>query len=359
MFDGFGAGIAARASQLAEADAGAALSREASAAGLQQRLEHADHYEAHLRSVIATLAAERDAARASPPRRLTAALRRAGGALRHNRIAGAALPPTPHHLPEPDRLAAFLATGYWLPRAARPAVSVFLVAEGAAVALHACLFALAASELPDGLEVVIAAQESSQDTASLLDRLDGARILPGKAGLVAALREAQGDAVLLLDSRVRLLPGAIAALLDTLRATPGASALGGKIIGLAGAVIQAGEAWDAAGALHAHGAGLPRTAPEVRYRRTAPSCSAAMLLVRARLLRQLVGISPGFAGTSHAGADICRRLSGAGWQTVYEPLAEAMFGGPASPDAASAMPPWPRPRPATCRPRCRGHRSGC
>ena len=336
FFDGLGQGIAAQATAPAVVHDGAGLFRQTSEASLRQRLDHLEGVDRHLRSVIADRIVERDAAYASLSWRLTAPLRRAEAAIRRARTAAAAPSPEVHQVPAPDTFAAFLATGgrLALPGARRPAVSVLLAAEGGAAALHACLSALASCALPDGLEVVMSAQGCSGQTAQLLDRLDGALVVPGEAGLAGALRAARGEAVLLLDSRIRVSPGAVAALLGTLRASPGAGAVGGKIIGPAGAVVQAGEAWDAAGMLHSHGAGLPVTAPEVQYRRVAQSCSALMLLVRARLMRQLGGISPGFAGTAHAGADLCRRLLGAGWQTMYEPLAEASFAGAASPDAA-------------------------
>ena len=338
LFDGLG--IAA-SSQLdlddLRARSNEVAARDASETALRQQLDNLRANDRHLRDVIGQVAQERDALRASTSWRATAPLRRVASMAGRPGIA--AKPAPPEAPPARDGLAEFLAGSARLTllTATRPALTVLLVAEHPA-SLFACLDALATAGLGGEAEVVITADGS---TAGLLARVDGACIVtlePGHTAaeaFAAALRAADGEFTLLLDCRVRLRPGAIAAALATLRATPWGGAVCGKLFNPSGAIIAAGEAVDAAGLLHGRGQGLPITAPEVQYRCTVPSGSAMLLLVRTRLLRRLGGLGPGFAGTSHAGAELCHRLGEAGWPTLYEPAMEAMAeAGPDQPQAA-------------------------
>ena len=319
--------------------------QDASEAALRQRLRELQDNDGHLRALLEQAAKEHDAVRLSTSWRVTQPLRWASRIA--GRARGAAHPVLASEAPQSgwEPLAEFLAGSgrLVLPAASQPALTVLLIVEDQAVPLFACLMAVIAAGLGGEADVLIVANGSGGDTALLLDRVDRGRILaleslrPAAEASTAGMRAGAGEFTLLLDCRVRLRPGAVPAALATMRATPWAAVVCGKVFNLSGAIVQAGEVVDTNGRLHGRGAGLPILAPEVQYRCPVPSGTAMFLLVRTRLLRQSGGLSPAFAGTGHAGADLCLRLREAGWHAVYEPLAEVQVDAAAGPQAEAAL----------------------
>ncbi len=314
-----------------------------------QRLERTQA-EAHAARTDAVLArAERDALYASTSWRLTGPLRRVTQKIKGAPATAPANRPlaADEGAASRDALWDFLTSGHRLvmPAAAAPAVTVLLVLSDAAAHTLACLRAVAATVGRGQVEVIAVDNATSDETARVLDRATGLRVVrnPERGTVAAAVDQglalALGHAVLLLGPGVQPGPGAVAAALATLDAHPRAGAVGGLLLGTDGRVVGAGEIVDADGTVRAYGQGQPAEMPEFQFRRVVDACSARFLLVRAKALRELGGLNPVFADTGLAGADLCLRLQEAGWQTLFEPLASALdaVDAAAAPAQAGAL----------------------
>jgi Glycosyl transferase family 2 len=136
-----------------------------------------------------------------------------------------------------SELQAFLASRSRLrfESAGAPHVSVLLVAFNRAELTLRCLRALL-EEHSIPVELIVVDNNSSDDTSTLLDRLDGARIIRSKEnvgflrGCNAAAAVARGDYLLFLNNDAELLPGSLVAGVRTLERSPSIGAAGGRLI---------------------------------------------------------------------------------------------------------------------------------
>ena len=304
---------------------------------LHDELAAAARTEQELRQELARATAERQAIVRSTSWKLTGPLRGAIQALSGR--PGATPPPA---APATDPKTAFKADAaqrLWdflvsadrlrLPASAEPDVSILLVLYNQAALTLLCLQSIIQT-VPAGMtaEVIIVDNASSDETARLLDRLVGARILRNAENLHflhavnQAAAMARGRDLLLLNNDAQLQPGALQAAQRTLHAAADVGAVGGKIILLDGTLQEAGSIVWQDGTCLGYGRGEAPSAPAFQFRRDVDFCSGAFLLVRGELFRSLGGLDTLFAPAYYEEADFCMRLHEAGWRIVYEPQAE-------------------------------------
>jgi glycosyltransferase involved in cell wall biosynthesis len=106
-----------------------------------------------------------------------------------------------------------------LPSSAQPDVTIILILHNQAELTLWCLASIAetlhASTV--GVQTIIVDNASTDATSPLLDRIDGAEIIPSRVnlhflrGVNAAAQLATGRHILLLNNDVQLLPGAVEA----------------------------------------------------------------------------------------------------------------------------------------------------
>lgn len=222
----------------------------------------------------------------------------------------------------------FLASGdrLVLPRAEAPLVTILLVLWNQAELSYACLAALA-TETTIPVEILIADNASTDRTADLLARIDGANILRNSdnLGFLRAVNQAaaaaRGEHLLLLNNDAVMRPGALRAALETLTAAPDIGAVGGRIVLLNGRLQEAGSLIWRNGACLGYGRNLPPDAGEVMFRRDVDYCSGAFLLFRRDLFREMGGFDDRFAPAYYEETDFCVRLWQRGLRVVYEPQA--------------------------------------
>lgn len=213
-----------------------------------------------------------------------------------------------------------------LPDAVSPAVSILLVLFNQAAMTLACLRAIA-SKVDMPAEVVIVDNASSDWTASLLDRLDGARILRNTENqhFVKAVNQAaelaRGEALLLLNNDACLRKGTLDAAWSTLFAYPDAGAVGGPIVLTDGTLQEAGSIIWSDGTCLGYGRGQDPGAPEFQFAREVDYCSGAFLLVRRAAFDEVGGLDLAFAPAYYEETDLCMRLRTAGWRVLYDPRA--------------------------------------
>lgn len=158
---------------------------------------------------------------------------------------------------------------------------------------------------------------------------------PRNLGFAAAVNigAAVGEApwVLLLNNDAELRPGALGALLEALRADPGAAGAGPRILHAEGhlelSVGRTMSPWNEARFkalewLYADGRGpaAGHVRRRYRHRRRARSLTAACLLLRRRAWRQVGGMDEDFFLYAED-VDLCRRLTDRGWHLLYVPEA--------------------------------------
>lgn len=248
------------------------------------------------------------------------------------------------------RLDAFLATSAMLslPQATRPDVSIILVLHNQAELSFGCLGSIAET-LGGGtprVEVVILDNASSDRTAALLDRIEGATVIRSETnlhflkGVNRAARSAAGRALLLLNNDALLLPGAVAAALRTLESEPDIGAVGGRIILPDGTLQEAGSIIWRNGAASGYGRGQDPNAPDVMFQRDVDYCSGAFLMTLASAWKELGGFDEVFAPAYYEETDYCVRLWESGRRVVFDPDVAVLhyeFGSAAATGEALAL----------------------
>lgn len=219
--------------------------------------------------------------------------------------------------------------------------------------LLACLAAIA-EHAPTGIEseVLVVDNASDDGSAAAVEAWNAGpdglgprlRLLrrerrEGKAALdTLVLSEARGELCLLLNEDTELRPGAVAALVEAIRADPGAGAAGAQLVDPSGrpqpcAWRLPGPAVALASALFLHrwlvvesGGREPHAVGWVQ--------SAAML-VRRRAAADVAYLDPAFFVYSDE-TDFAKRLHDAGWRILHVPGAVAVHHEQLATDAAGA-----------------------
>ncbi len=196
--------------------------------------------------------------------------------------------------------------------------------------------------LPFAAEVLVLDNASTDGSAGAarrhpaVDEVIAVEQRRGKAeNDTALLQRARGRYALLLNEDSELLPGATAALRDALDASPRAGAAGARLLRPDGRVQPSawrfpGPSTALAAALFIHG----WTTVQSRGEQTRPVdwAQSAALLVRVQAAREIGWLDPRFFVYSDE-VDFCKRLSDAGWQTLYVPGAVAVHHEQLSTDA--------------------------
>ncbi len=198
------------------------------------------------------------------------------------------------------------------------------------------------AQLPFAVEVLVLDNASTDGSAGAarrhpaVDEVIAIEQRRGKAeNDTALLQRARGRYALLLNEDSELLPGATSALRDALDASPRAGAAGARLLRPDGRVQPSawkfpGPAAALAAALFIHG----WTTVQSRGEQTRPVdwAQSAALLVRVQAAREIGWLDPRFFVYSDE-VDFCKRLSAAGWQTLYVPDAVAVHHEQLSTDA--------------------------
>ncbi len=225
-------------------------------------------------------------------------------------------------------LAIFLRSGERLTfqKVDRPDISVIVVVWNKAYFTLKCLRALIAQDGPS-LEIIIFDNASSDETESLLSRVDGVQILRNETNcgfLLGCNRGAEiatGQTILLLNNDAFVRHGALAAAFSALTSAPDVGAVGGRLILASGKLQEAGSIVWSDGSTLGYGRGLDPDAGEVMFRRDVDYCSGAFLLTSRAIWNQLGGLDETYAPAYYEETDYCMRLRDTGYRVVYEPSA--------------------------------------
>ena len=214
------------------------------------------------------------------------------------------------------------------------AISYCVVNTNGRELLMRCLDAIERTHPPELEREVMVLDNASDDGSA-----DAVRARGGDVRLIALdrrtgkaendsmlLREARGDLCLLLNEDAELQPGAPAALIEALAASPEAGAAASQLLDPAGRAQPCawrlpGVVTALAGALFLHRVLTVQSGGQ-KTREVGWAQSSAML-VRRRAAEQIGFLDPQFFVYSDE-TDFCKRLGDAGWRTLLVPSARAI-----------------------------------
>ncbi|SDT93735.1 Glycosyltransferase, GT2 family [Pseudomonas pohangensis] len=226
---------------------------------------------------------------------------------------------------------AFLDSGksLQLPTTKQPLLSIIIILHNQAQLTFRCLQSLTeAIDVP--AEVLIVDNASSDLTVTLLNRLQGCRILQQQDNLHflraanLASEKACGQYLLFLNNDTLVKPGSISAALAVFQQRPDTGAVGGKIILLDGSLQEAGSIIWSDGSCQGYGRGRDPQDKEFQFRREVDYCSGAFLMLPRRLFEQVGRFDQAFEPAYYEESDLCMRLRQAGHPVIYEPSVEIM-----------------------------------
>lgn len=253
-------------------------------------------------------------------------------------------------LPEQDQALSLLALDapfepFSLPCASDPKVSIIIPAHGKVAYTWACLrsIALHASHTP--FEVIVVDDASPDDTATVLARIDGLRLLRNarNLGFVGTCNEgariAKGEYLLFLNNDTQVTAHWMDALLQCFADHDDCGIAGSKLVypdgrlqEAGGLVFQDATCWNL-------GRFENRDLPRWQFRRETDYVSGASLMIRRTLFERVGGfdthLSPGY----YEDADLAFAIRAAGWRVIYEPASMVIHceGISAGTDLSSGM----------------------
>jgi GT2 family glycosyltransferase len=214
-----------------------------------------------------------------------------------------------------------------VPRASRPAVSIVIPVYNQWDYTAACLASIAAARNEAGFEVIVVDDQSQDQTAQRLARIDGLQLIcnPQNVGFVGSCNRgaeaAAGEYILLLNNDTRVQDGWLDALLETFARFPDTGLAGARLVYPDGRLQEAGGIVFRDGSGWNYGRGDRADKPEYNFTREADYCSGACIMLPAPLFRQLGGFDARYAPAYYEDTDLAFRVREAGFRVRVQPAA--------------------------------------
>jgi O-antigen biosynthesis protein len=206
-----------------------------------------------------------------------------------------------------------------------PDVSVVMVTHGGGETAVGAIEALIGNTAAP-FELIVVDNDSPDDTAALLqERISGAKIVLNDDNVGFALASNQGAALASAPYLCFLNPdsfvqeGWLAPLLETFERGESVAAAVPLFLYSDGRIQEAGSAVDSNGIAFSIGDGDDVSSFAYRFPRTVDFGSAACLVVRTDLFREVGGFDHVYTPAYYEDADLCFKLKERGYDTVYEP----------------------------------------
>ena len=203
-------------------------------------------------------------------------------------------------------------------------VTVLLILHNQAALTLACLRSLR-DKVTVPIRLLLVDNASSDQTGTLLERVDGATVLRNEEnrGFLLAANQAlafvETPFLLFLNNDAEVETGAIETAMKTLKAEPTVGAVGGKVILLDGTLQEAGCIVWRDGSCSGYGRGDDPNQPEYGFKRAVDFCSGVFLMTRTALFRACGGFDERFAPAYYEEVDYCFGLQRQGYRVVYHP----------------------------------------
>lgn len=225
------------------------------------------------------------------------------------------------------RLDCFLASGQSLdfqPRS-QPRVSILILVCNRAEVTLSCFQSLAAVDTATPFELILVDNGSTDDTAELLNRVNGATVIRNAVnrgypvGVNQAAARATGEYLLLLNNDTEVLGRSIDHAVEYLDRSPRTGAVGGRIVLLDGSLQEAGCIILRDGWTFQFARGRSATDPAVMFERCVDYCSGAFLMVRRELFERVGGLDEIYTPGYFEDPELSIQFSRLGYRTVYLP----------------------------------------
>lgn len=216
-------------------------------------------------------------------------------------------------------------SSFHLPRPRTPQVSILLVLHNRAELTLVCLRSLQRALRDLDAEVILVDNAGRDETSSLLDRLRGATVIRNAANIGfpravnQAANAAAGEFLLLLNNDTEVQGDSVESALHFLARNSDVGAAGGRLVLLDGTLQEAGCTLWREGHVLQYGRGDSPDAAEYQFQRDVDYCSAAFLMTRRDLFRNMGGLDTAFSPGYFEDVDYCVRLWRSGWRVVYLP----------------------------------------
>ena len=222
-----------------------------------------------------------------------------------------------------------------------PEVSVLVPVHNRLDLTLDCLAALHRTADLVKLEVIVIDDCSTDDTATVLQHVEGLIIVTTKVrsgfqrAVQAGVDRMKGRYLFMLNNDTEVHPGWLEALLDV-AASDEVGAVGCKLVYPDGRLQEAGGiVWNDASAWN-WGHGCEPDAPAYSYRREVDYASGAALLVRRDVFDEVGGFDPRFAPAYFEDVDLCFKIRDAGYKIMFQPRSVVTHIGGQSYDSPEA-----------------------
>ena len=193
-----------------------------------------------------------------------------------------------------------------------------------------CIWSLITAGDRARMQVIVADDGSSDETEAFFSSVPGLCYIrnPQNMGFLRscnnAAKSARAPYVFFLNNDTAVLPGAMDALLATVRALPDAGLVGAKLIYPDGSLQEAGGyVWQDGSGANLGRYGDPDE-PGYNLRRDADYISGAAILVPRDLWETVGGFDDRYVPAYYEDTDLAMRLRQLGWRVIYEPAAQVV-----------------------------------
>ena len=217
-----------------------------------------------------------------------------------------------------------------LPTFEQPAVSLIIPLHSRADLTRRCLETVRDNTDQVGYEVILVDDAADVETKRLLEVVSGARIIVNKKneGYIRSMNGGAGIAagkwLVLCNNDIEVSPVWLRAMLNCAESRESVGVVAPKFVSPDGRLSEAGGILWSDGTGVNFGRGDEPGGFQYEYSREIDYGSAAALLVRAELWREIGGFDRRYEPMYYEDADLCLEARQRGWRVFYEPSAVVM-----------------------------------
>lgn len=217
-----------------------------------------------------------------------------------------------------------------LPEVAYPDVSIIIPARDKFPITYHCLASLILAQNKATFEVILADDQSSDETTAAEEIVENLRVVRNEHNLGfvktnnKAVKQAKGRYICLLNNDTEVTSGWIDEALSMFEIMNDVGAVGSKLIYPDGSLQEAGGIVWGSGVPWNYGKNKNASHPSYNYSRDADYLSAAALFVQKSVWDEVGGFSEEFAPAYYEDTDLAFKIRDAGYRTIYCPTSEVV-----------------------------------